>query len=547
MRKFIGILLISFTIMFLHIQSTTVYGDITIPKTIKIGLNYGNSMFHNINIKNTKPIDLTLKKAGIEETVFLKAPIDFSFRKDSYYNVLAGEVKIIQYIKAVKYSGDLLGPYHIQIGNTYKNYDTAEGALKNIEKSAKNSFIAYENGWQIWNGLLLDEKECKEQIDIIQKKLPDIKLQIIEPDENRIQMIDNIGNPFLIYNCNEVLITNSKPEENLSLLEFNGSKYRGGIIIKTLEDGSLGVINELSLEQYLYGVVPCEMEPSWHTEALKAQAVAARNYALLNMGKHEKDGYNLCNTQHCQVYKGYNKEHPNTNEAVDITKGKLLYYKNELAQTYYHSSSGGHTENSENIWSETIPYLRGVDDSFCLGSPNDIWVSEMDKTFIESKLAQSNLNIGNLIDIKPMELSEFGRVTQLEIVGTKDTVLLEKEKLRNIFGTSNIKSIWYEIKTGSDISVFDMEKNSTMVKRPSELCIISASSKKTLSQKDKSLHTKGLFDIKKYNVLPGEYTFSGKGWGHGIGMSQYGAKGMAESGFNYVKILEHYYKGTAVR
>lgn len=314
-----------------------------------------------------------------------------------------------------------------------------------------------------------------------------------------------------------------------------------------MEDGSIGVINSLPLDQYLYGVVPCEMEPTWHTEALKAQAVAARNYALQNICKHEKEGYNLCSTQHCQVYKGYDKENPKTNEAIDQTKGKLLYYNNELAQTYYHSSSGGHTENSESIWSETIPYLRGVDDSYGLGSPYDLWISELDKSHIESKLSEYSMNIGNLVDIRPIELSKFGRVTQLEIIGTKDTIILEKEKFRTMFGTSNIKSIWYEVNTESDINVFDMQQNANIMKRPNGLSVVSADSKRTLTQNDKSLYIKGPYDIKKLNVLPSSYTFKGKGWGHGIGMSQYGAKGMAESGFNYVKILEHYYKGTAVR
>lgn len=543
MRKFFGFLLI----IFLLIQSTIVCGDITIPKTVKVGLNYGNPMFDNINIKSNKPIELVLSKSGEEETISLKSPIDFSFRKDSYYNILDGGTKKIQYIKAVKYSGELIGPFHIRIGNTYKDYNSADTALKSMGKSIKGLFIAYENGWQIWNGLLLDEKECKEQIDIIQNKIPDAKLQIIGPDEKRIQITDADGNPFFVYNCNEIFIKAPNAEKELSLISFNGANYRGELIIKTLEDGSIGVINSLPLDQYLYGVVPCEMEPTWHTEALKAQAVAARNYALQNICKHEKEGYNLCSTQHCQVYKGYDKENPKTNEAIDQTKGKLLYYNNELAQTYYHSSSGGHTENSESIWSETIPYLRGVDDSYGLGSPYDLWISELDKSHIESKLSEYSMNIGNLIDIRPIELSKFGRVTQLEIIGTKDTIILEKEKFRTMFGTSNIKSIWYEVNTESDINVFDMQQNANIMKRPNGLSVVSADSKRTLTQNDKSLYIKGPYDIKKLNFLPSSYTFKGKGWGHGIGMSQYGAKGMAESGFNYVKILEHYYKGTAVR
>jgi stage II sporulation protein D len=548
MKKCSRFFIISFIIMFLSLYGLPIYGDIAIPKTIKVGLNYGSPMYNNINIKSLKPIEITFKKNGKDETILLKAPIDFSFRKDTYFNIVNGEEKKIQYIKAVKYSGDLLGPYHIQIGKAYKNYDLAEVALKSINKSVKGSFVAYEEGWRIWNGLLLDEKEAKEQMNIIQKKLVDTNLEVIEPDEGRIQIVDAAtGNPAFIYNCDELLMSPEKSDKGASLIEYKGSRYRGDFIIKALDDGSIGVINSLPLSDYLYGVVPCEMQATWHMEALKAQAVAARNYTLLSIDKHEKDGFDLCNTQHCQVYKGYDSEHPNTNEAVDKTKNKLLYYKNELAQTYYHSSSGGHTDNSENIWSESVPYLRGVDDSYGLGSPYDIWVSQLDKSFIETKLAEYDMNIGSLLNIEPIETSEFGRVIKLEIIGAKDTVVLEKEKCRSVLGSTNIKSIWYELATESDLNIFDMQSNDNIIKRPEGLTVISGSGTKTLTQKDKNIYVKGLFDVRNCGVIPKEYTFTGRGWGHGLGMSQYGAKGMAEEGFNYAEILEHYYKGTRVQ
>ena len=137
-------------------------------------------MFHNINIKSKKPVEIVLKKNEKDETIAFKLPIDFSFRKDLYYNILNDEVKNIQFIKAVKYSGVLLGPYHVQIGNTYNDYNSAKEALTTIEKSIKGSYIAYENGWKIWYQLLLDQKECKEQIDILEKQLPNVKYTIIE-------------------------------------------------------------------------------------------------------------------------------------------------------------------------------------------------------------------------------------------------------------------------------------------------------------------------------------------------------------------------------
>ncbi|HCJ56194.1 MAG TPA: hypothetical protein DHV55_01475 [Clostridiaceae bacterium] len=124
---------------------------------------------------------------------------------------------------------------------------------------------------------------------------------------------------------------------------------------------------------------------------------------------------------------------------------------------------------------------------------------------------------------------------------------MEKEKIRTIFGTSNIKSIWYEIKTDSDVNIYDTNSNSIRVKRPQGLHIISASGQATIEPSSKKISIKGLFDVQQYNIMPQTYILNGKGWGHGVGMSQYGAKGMADSGYSFIEILEHYYTGTKVK
>ena len=537
------------TVLFIIFNKTAVYSDIVVPDLIKIGLNHGNATFHNINISSKNTIEIILNQGAKENKIVFENPIDLSFRKDSYYNVLNDEIKKIQFIKAVKYSGELLGPYHIRIGDAYKDYNSAKKTLDLIEKSIKGVYIAYDKEWEIWYGTLLDEKECKEKINILQKKLSDAKYNIVEPDENRVQVIDvSTGNVVFVYNSNEILIRSYESGVNkFSLIKYGEANYRGDIILKILGDGSIGVINVIPFELYLYGVVPCEVYSSWHKEALKAQAVAARNYAMINIERHKDDGFDLCNTQHCQVYKGYDKEETNTNKAVDETKGRLLFYGTELVQTYYHSSSGGHTENSENVWNEALPYIKGVDDSYGLGSPNDEWVTELESSFIEEKLKGNKTDIGRVIDLKIPDVSEFGRVRELEVVGTKNIEILKKENVRLVLGTSNIRSTWYEVSTESDINIFDMNKNDIVIKRPIELNILSAGGKKKVIPKESNIFIKGLFEAKKYPVLPSKYIFKGKGWGHGLGMSQYGAKGMAEAGYDYKEILEYYYKDSEVR
>lgn len=528
---------------------SVVYGTPKIPEIINVGLNYGSPTFHNINIKSKSPIEIVFKAADdTDEIISFSNPVDLFFRKDLYYNINNGEIKKIQYIKAVKYYGELIGPYHIQIGNIYRDYGSAKLALSSITEKIGDAYLVYDGGWKIWSQLYLDKNQCIEQIKVMEKNLPSAEFTVIEPDDNRIQVVDSYsGKVIFLYTGKKMEIIAKNQDKDPVLLEYNGSNYRGSIILKIQEDGSIGVINRILFDYYLYSVVACESSPSWPIEALKAQAVASRNYAILNIGKHEKGGYDLCNTQHCQVYKGFDREHKNTNEAVEQTKGKLLLYEGELAQTFYHSSSGGHTENSENIWSEMIPYLRGVEDSYSLGSSNDNWVCELDKEVINDKLIENNISIGEVLDIVPLELSEYGRVKKVEFIGSKGSTILEKEKIRSVLGSSNIKSIWYDVKTESDINIFDMNKNDSTIKKPNGLNIVSASGLSKINPNNQTITIKGLFNSKQYNITPKKYTFAGKGWGHGLGMSQYGAKGMAEEGYSYSEILEYYYKGTKVQ
>jgi stage II sporulation protein D len=122
------------------------------------------------------------------------------------------------------------------------------------------------------------------------------------------------------------------------------------------------------MQEYLYGVVPREMSKTWPLEALKAQAVVARTFAITNQNKFMHLGFNMDNSVLSQVYGGYDWEGPISNQAVDETIGMLLYYNTTLASAYYHSNSGGYTANSENVWSSEVPYLRSVFDPYSIGA-----------------------------------------------------------------------------------------------------------------------------------------------------------------------------------
>ena len=274
--------------------------------------------------------------------------------------------------------------------------------------------------------------------------------------------------------------------------------------------GKLLVVNKVDLEEYLFGVVPNEMSPSWPSEALKAQAVAARTYALHDLRKHASDGYNVCATTHCQVYRGQKSERVTTNKAVSETAGEYLVYDGKIISSMFHASGGGYTENSENVWGGNVPYLRGVPD-YDQKSTVYQWEVKLTTDKLASILEGRGDSIGGICAIKLSELEEppikaedrgvSGRVRTMIIEGENGSVRLSGLEARSLFG---LKSTLFDF----DKRTFTSDKNETI-------------------------------------------TIRGYGYGHGLGMSQWGAKGMAEEGKNkdglYRDILEHYYQGAELK
>ncbi len=527
-----------------------VHADISVPEIIRIGLGYGQSQGNLFSLESETGLRISkFENSKYTDLLELKAPASLKIRRDEYYNIIGGTECEINFVKAAKYEGEVVGPYHIQVGDIYPDAEAAGKILKQVSSITPSAFLAYDEGWRVWAQLYIDEKECLRQIEVMKNEIGNLAYSVVIPDKKRIQVIDSkSGQLLLMLNSeNKVKITPCESKGNIASISYKGKKYRGSITLQSLEGSNLTLVNELPFDQYLYSVVPSEMPTSWHMEALKAQAVAARNYALATMGKHNAHGFDLCSSVHCQAYNGLEKENVRTTEAVDDTKGKILTYNGKLITTFFHSSSGGHTEDSENIWGAKTDYIRGVDDKYSLGSPYDNWSIELDRAEIKEKLTQAGINLGDIVDIRIIEVSNYGRVTKLEIKGTKETQLFEREKIRSILGTTVLKSIWYKLRTDADVFVRGSLADTSLTGRASGMYVVSASGKAKVSSPVNRIMVKGMSSTKTFNMLPNKYIFDGRGFGHGLGMSQYGAKGMAEAGNNYQKILEHYYKGAKVQ
>lgn len=272
----------------------------------------------------------------------------------------------------------------------------------------------------------------------------------------------------------------------------DGKKYYGGIrIVK--KQSVLNVINLAPLEEYLRGVVSKEMSPSYPLEALKAQTVAARSFAMKNRGRHKAEGFDVCATTHCQIYDGV-ADFDSTNKAVDDTHGEVLAYKGKLIDTNFHADSGGMTENVSEVWGTAAPYLVAVKEVIKIG---ESW-----KVEVTAKDFSSRFGAG-FGDVKSIKLSKLtvgkgandrtssGRVKSAQIVGTKKTVTLTGNDFRRKFSLPS--------------TLFDMQLEGNRV------------------------------------------IFTGYGHGHGVGMSQLGAKSYAQNGWSYEKILAHYYSGAKLK
>ncbi|QZY57058.1 SpoIID/LytB domain-containing protein [Crassaminicella profunda] len=475
------------------------------------------------------------------------------------------------------YNTNVQGPIHIQIGNELSSKEEAEAFLHSLPELKDDPYLVYEDGWRVWIGLCTSFSDAENLFENIKVLLPNTDLRIISKDDQRIQVLNKYGKVLFMYKNGNV---DYQFRPFSGILQLDGKTFRGSIMIKRYSDSDLTVINQLGVEEYLYGVVPKEMAGNWPIEAQKAQAVAARSYAALNINKHKNYGFDLCSATHCQVYGGYSSENPRTKIAVDETRGKVMTYNGKVVTAFYHSNSGGRTEDSENIWSNPLGYIRGVDDPYSIGLPNAQWTKVYTKQQIEDLLNAKGMFVGNVTNIIAKERSRNGRVLKLEVQGTNGNQILQKGQIRSVFGYTNLKSTWFDIMadgkvTGTDLS--DLNNTSKEISTENKYVLTAEGLKETTAQNqyidngeekkrininDKYVLTaEGLEKIKFKeqsisnpqkdeftvpNISKDQYVFVGKGYGHGAGMSQWGAKKMAEQGFTYEQILSHYYTGIRI-
>lgn len=328
-------------------------------------------------------------------------------------------------------------------------------------------------------------------------------------------------------------------------LQLDGKDFRGSMIFIKDNSGRLTVINKVNLEEYLYSVLGREMSPSWPIEALKAQAICARTYSINNWNKYASYGFNLDNTQNSQVYSGISSEGERTIQAVEETRGQLVMYDGKPAQTFYASSCGGKTANVKYVWGSTFPYLVSVDDPY--ENPEEAsyynWTAEYTADEIKEILTKKNIDIGNVTNIEIVG-EDNGTVYDIKIIGETGEHHVKNDNIRAFF---NIRSQYFTLSSPQSEPVY-----------PS-VTVFGGAGISTLSLNNVSVYNSavtGALSVLSANGIAtieattpnqsDKFVFSGHGWGHRIGMCQWGAKGMADNGFSANDILTHYFPGTSV-
>lgn len=336
---------------------------------------------------------------------------------------------------------------------------------------------------------------------------------------------------------------------NLSLMpiegniKINGKEYRGSALFTNAAATTLNVMNLVGLEQYLCGVIPSEVPASWNEEALKAQAICARGFAISNFNKHASSGFNVCATTNCQVYGGVASEKASTNKAVNDTAGQVLSYDGKIIESLFYSSSGGHTANVKNVWGSSIPYLMGVADPY---EPEDVprhsWSATLTNEEISEIFKNNGNDIGTLISLTATT-DETGRTYELTAEGTNGTHTLTRQSTYSPFYSKGVLSQKYVLSPNSTgartLYALNKKGKGTLT---AKTAIDSKGNKTSLTGDFAIMSADGKETYDSGDIT--SYTFVGGGWGHGVGMSQYGAMGMADAGFTYDEIVYHYFPGT---
>ena len=392
-------------------------------------------------------------------------------------------------------SGGTVGCYHIKLSGTYSSYSEAESAASKYE----GGFPAYYNG-----SFCVLVGNYKSSADAAEAMASRGLSGEAYTASSRCVVVTRTGTTDIIfeYDCGSdsslgimPISSSGKAVTTVGGDGATGYRYYGGFEFFRHTGNNMTVVNYVDMEDYVKGVIPYEMSASWPKEALKAQAMCARTYAAANYGQYGSYGFDVTNDTYSQVYRGTNSANATTDAAVDETAGLYVTYDGSLCTTFFFSSDGGATASSEDVWATALPYLRGKIDPYEADVDFNYksWSYEFTPEELGQKLRAKGYSIDDVTSVEPeyTDVGNMSRLTFYDDYGTRVSVTKS-----NTYSVLSLPSIHFTIEFDDD---------------------------------------------------SGKYIIEGGGWGHNVGMSQWGAYSMAKvHGMSYAEIICFYFTGVDI-
>ena len=436
------------------------------------------------------------------------------------------------------------GGHYLMSAISFETLQAAMDTASYMRQLGVYAHSGYINGrYYIMLGLFESQEDANNNIEWV-KNATMVDFVYVNMDSKTVMAVSG-NNCFVFRNESDAFCFKAR---NGGTVKVSGKgEYRGAIMADRTYSKAVSVVNLVDMDDYLASVVGSEMYPTWHIEALKAQAVIARTYALTRSA-YDKYGIDVTDDTRTQAYSGVAKETESTYKAAHETSGMVVKYNGRLADTYFGAMSGGKTANSHSAWGGAdIPYLVSVDDIYedVENIKGDIWQVKYTPAEIKEKLSKAGVNIGDVTGVTVAEKGNDMRVTKLIISGTEGNHTITFEKCRTFF---NLKSQYYSVSGGGTVqnTASVISANGVSNADLGNAKVLSANG---ISDMPQGAYVKGALHtvvLSNANDADIEYVFDGRGSGHGIGMSQYGAQGMAKAGFLYTDIIKFYFTGVTV-
>lgn len=533
-----------------------VVDEIEAPTMVQVGLYYGSTAVNSTNLQNAVGTgyrvgymdeNRAFQELGYIDEIYVSvakaANVWYGTKNDytCYFDSITSDIAV--------------GCYHILIASDFTSYDEIVTAIQGMD----GYFPAWINGsWQLWYGSYADSKAAQSDADTLGGTVVTAGaygVSVLRRGTSDILFLFDGDSTY------SLAVAPGVDDTEKAVTWLKGKKYYG--IFQYARSGSSGdltVSNFLSIDDYASCVASREMSSSWPLEALKAQTVCVRTYynQSVSSGRHRSQGFDICNTTHCQVYFGMAQTNERTEQAAEETSGLGIWYHGEPAEIFYYSSNGGATEACKNVWVSDRPYLVGIIDPYeetiADMIPKYYWTVTYTADELTEYLHQKGYAVGaNVINLQVSETTPTGNVKRITFTfDNGKTQSFSKDNARIFLG---LRSLRYTISSSYQTIADGYVADDGISVSTDEMYVINADG--TVAKIEGNAYVVTTNGIGALSTFSGNNTeqaenedvvfaISGSGYGHNVGMSQWGAYAMAQQGFTFEDILKFYFTGVEI-